>query len=243
MQFDPVETEVSLREIAPDLTMSDCQHLIIPFEDLIFEKQIGRGSFGTVYKGLLHGEPVAIKLIHSEEPTACAESQESLRSFDTAAVCDEPPPPSPRSIGSMGSPRFEGPVNSDGSDAESEEEDSSAMAAMPPRAKKSIVPSLSAAFALKLVDAEDAGLLPPPPTVRGDCVVDMPSPSTSASLSHVLLFSDFRKEVVMMDTIHHSCAVNVLAICLNPMVIIMDYVPHGELGMLDYTNHDTTVLC
>merc|ERR1711981_385484 len=39
---------------------------LIPKDDLVFEEQIGKGSFGNVYKGDYMGLPIAIKRIHKD---------------------------------------------------------------------------------------------------------------------------------------------------------------------------------
>ena len=58
---------IPIKSIAPDLLLEDLSEMIIKWEDLQIEKQIGQGAFGTVYSGHYGEAKVAVKLIEVSE--------------------------------------------------------------------------------------------------------------------------------------------------------------------------------
>lgn len=49
--------------MASDVTLSQVNHMTVPFDDLKVHEVIGEGSYATVYKGIWRNRVVAIKQI------------------------------------------------------------------------------------------------------------------------------------------------------------------------------------
>jgi serine/threonine protein kinase len=76
-------TEVRLDLLVPDLKLVYLKGNLVKWEDLAIEKQIGRGGFAIVYKGLYKGEVVAIKKLEvkDDDPDASGEDSSYAKAF------------------------------------------------------------------------------------------------------------------------------------------------------------------
>eukprot|EP01122_Echinamoeba_exundans_P003417 TRINITY_DN13520_c0_g1_i1.p1 TRINITY_DN13520_c0_g1~~TRINITY_DN13520_c0_g1_i1.p1 ORF type:complete len:2607 (+),score=540.72 TRINITY_DN13520_c0_g1_i1:119-7939(+) len=76
-------TEVRLDLLVPDLKLVYLKGNLVKWDDLAIEKQIGRGGFAIVYKGLYKGEVVAIKKLEvkDDDPDGSEEDSAYAKAF------------------------------------------------------------------------------------------------------------------------------------------------------------------
>lgn len=74
---------VLLSQLAPDIHLIDLNRL--QESNLVIDKQLGEGAFGTVFKATLFGKPVAVKQLHTTDKTADLKTVSRFQEFQTEA--------------------------------------------------------------------------------------------------------------------------------------------------------------
>lgn len=63
-EVDSDKVVVHISAIAPDLLLSDLEHIKMEYKDLQNLKKLGEGAFGVVYKATYKGEEIAFKQLN-----------------------------------------------------------------------------------------------------------------------------------------------------------------------------------
>ena len=196
---------VRLDILVPDLSFADLQHIHIPYDDIKISNFIGEGSYGSVYYGIWNNIEVAVKLVNQQIQQGNDETDTTTESELNTTYDDQ--------TTTTTTTTTTGGTNSNQKKIKRKQV-----------RKQQSEMEATTEYNESIMESE----------MEEEEEEEMDEEDDNYSYSTILLgkFNEFLREVWIMSCMHHKNVCSLIGICNNPMAIIMEYLPLGNLFRL-----------